>query len=79
MKLPALQQNCRTLAKEMMKAGVIEEAMEDAFEQMQDPDVDELADKEVDKVLYEITEGQLGGVDKIKNELKQPEEKQEVR
>jgi len=77
MKLPALQKNCKEFAKQMMKAGIIEDVMEDAFAQLEDPDVEELADKEVDKLLFEITQGQLGGVDKIKNELKQPEEKVE--
>ncbi|GAB5361714.1 hypothetical protein AAMO2058_000736600 [Amorphochlora amoebiformis] len=79
-RLPELQKNCKDLAKQMMRAGVIEEMINDTFEQMEDPDVEELADKEVDKVLFEITQGQLGGIEEIKNKdilkKKQQEEKE---
>ena len=34
--------------------------MSDFFEQLDDSDLEEDADEEVDKVLFEITEGQLG-------------------
>ena len=32
--------------------------MEDTFEGLEDDDLDEQADKEVDKVLFEITDGE---------------------
>lgn len=39
---------------------MIEEILEDTFEGLEDDDVEELADKEVEKVLWEVTSGQLG-------------------
>lgn len=49
------------MSKEMMKAGIIEEMMEDTFESMEDTDeMEEAAQAEVDKVLWELTEGKLG-------------------
>ena len=36
------------------------EMMDDAFEAIEEDGVDEEADQEVEKVLYEITKGQLG-------------------
>mmetsp|Transcript_27032 Transcript_27032/g.37453 ORF Transcript_27032/g.37453 Transcript_27032/m.37453 type:complete len:221 (-) Transcript_27032:203-865(-) len=70
MRLPELQANCKEFAKQMMKAGIIEEVVADTFEQLEDPDVDELADKEVNKVIFEITEGQFGKVESIKDDRK---------
>ena len=34
--------------------------MDETFEGLEDDDVEELADKEVEKVLWEVTSGQLG-------------------
>lgn len=50
------------LAREMMKAGIIDEMMEETFESaMGDSDeIEEEANEEVDKVLFEITNGALG-------------------
>ena len=42
------------------QAGMIEEILEETFEDLEDDDVEELADKEVEKVLWEVTTGQLG-------------------
>ena len=39
---------------------MIEEMLEETFEGLEDDDVEELADKEVEKVLWEVTSGQLG-------------------
>mmetsp|Transcript_28451 Transcript_28451/g.50087 ORF Transcript_28451/g.50087 Transcript_28451/m.50087 type:complete len:215 (+) Transcript_28451:287-931(+) len=76
MKLKEVQANCKVFAKQMMKAGVIQDVMEDAFEMLEDPDVEEMADNEVDKVLYEVTQGQLGKVQEIKGgNLPKQEEK----
>lgn len=36
---------------------MIEELLEDTFEGLEDDDLEEEADKEVDKVLFEITNG----------------------
>lgn len=53
----------RELSKEMMKAGIMEEMMEETMENMSGLDEEEMeeeAQAEVDKVLYELTAGQLG-------------------
>lgn len=60
-KIPEIQATMRDLSKEMMKAGIIEEMMEDTFESMEDgEDMEEEAEAEVDKILFEITAGALG-------------------
>lgn len=41
-----------------MQAGLIEEMLEDTFEGLEDDDLEEAADTEVEKVLYEITKGE---------------------
>uniref|UniRef100_A0AAY5KAI6 Charged multivesicular body protein 3 n=2 Tax=Esox lucius TaxID=8010 RepID=A0AAY5KAI6_ESOLU len=59
-KIPEIQGTMRELSKEMMKAGIIEEMLEDTFEGMEDEDMEEAAEAEVDKILFEITAGALG-------------------
>ncbi|MBN3305583.1 CHMP3 protein, partial [Amia calva] len=60
-KIPEIQATMRDLSKEMMKAGIIEEMMEDTFESMEDgEEMEEAAEAEVDRILYEITAGALG-------------------
>jgi len=53
-KLPQLNQVMMTMAREMEKAGLIEEIMDDA---MQDDEVEEEAEEELSKVIEEITLG----------------------
>ena len=45
-KLPQLAEMGRQMAMEMDKAGLIDEVMEDAFDVMEDPEVDEEAETE---------------------------------
>nr|CAG4640405.1 EOG090X0EF4 [Daphnia pulex]SVE85157.1 EOG090X0EF4 [Daphnia pulex] len=60
-KIPEVAATMRDLSKEMMKAGIIEEMLEDTLEGLEDTDeLEEAAQQEVDKVLWEITAGQLG-------------------
>ncbi|XP_008281903.1 charged multivesicular body protein 3 [Stegastes partitus] len=60
-KVPEIQATMRDLSKEMMKAGIIEEMLEDTFESMEDgEEMEEAAEEEVDKILFEITAGALG-------------------
>lgn len=60
-KIPEIQATMRELSKEMMKAGIIEEMLEDTFEGMEDEEeMEEAAEEEVDKILFEITAGALG-------------------
>lgn len=43
-----------------LQAGIIEEMMDDAFESMEDQDeLEEEADAEVEKVLWELTAGMI--------------------
>ncbi|XP_031617968.1 charged multivesicular body protein 3 [Contarinia nasturtii] len=49
------------MSKEMMKAGIIEEMLDETMESIEDTEeLEEEVQSEVDKVLYEITEGKLG-------------------
>jgi len=60
-KVPEIQGIMQAMSKEMMKAGIIEEMLEDTFENMEDQDeLEEAAQEEVDKILFEITSGVLG-------------------
>ncbi|XP_069488284.1 charged multivesicular body protein 3 isoform X2 [Ambystoma mexicanum] len=60
-KIPEIQATMRDLSKEMMKAGIIEEMLEDTFESMDDQeDMEEEAEMEIDKILFDITAGALG-------------------
>lgn len=45
---------------EMTKMGIMDEMMEDAMSALDDDDIEDAVDSEVDKVLYELTAGQLG-------------------
>ena len=56
-RLPALHKVMMGMAREMEKAGMIEEVMEDMFEDMEGEEVEEEAAEEVDKVFLEITAG----------------------
>ncbi|XP_020775282.1 charged multivesicular body protein 3 [Boleophthalmus pectinirostris] len=70
-KVPEIQATMRELSKEMLKAGIIEEMLEDTFESMEDgEDMEEAAEEEVDKILFEITAGALGKApSKVTDEL----------
>lgn len=60
-RVPELAASMQEMSREMMKAGIMEEMMEDAMEVMEDSEeMEEEAQKEVDKVLWEVTEGELG-------------------
>ncbi|KAK3538249.1 hypothetical protein QTP70_033058 [Hemibagrus guttatus] len=55
-KVPEIQATMRDLSKEMMKAGIIEEMLEDTLEGMDDEEeMEEAAEAEVDRILFEIT------------------------
>ncbi|KAI8816504.1 Snf7-domain-containing protein [Fimicolochytrium jonesii] len=61
-KLPEISSTMQEMSAEMMKAGIIDEMMEDTLENaMGDEDgVEEEAEEEVNKVLFELTDGRLG-------------------
>ncbi|XP_055927840.1 charged multivesicular body protein 3-like [Argiope bruennichi] len=60
-KIPEISRTMQEMSKEMMKAGIIEEMIEDTLEGLDDQDeLEEEAQEEIDKVLWELTAGQLG-------------------
>jgi len=68
-KLPQISQTMREMSMEMTKAGVMEEMLEDTLEMEDDEEIEEEADAEVDKVLFEITDGKLGTAVPVQTEL----------
>jgi charged multivesicular body protein 3 len=59
-RLPELNQTMQNMSKEMMKAGVIEEMMDDAISSaLDEDDLEEDAEAEVDHVLEEILQSQF--------------------
>ena len=59
-KLPEIQKSMMELSREMMKAGVIEEMMEDVMEPLgEEEEMEEAVQAEIDKVILEITTGKL--------------------
>ena len=60
-KLPETQRTMMELSKEMMKAGVIEEMLEDTMEGLDaEEEMEEAAQEEIDKIIFELTTGKLG-------------------
>ena len=59
-RLPEIQKNMMELQSEMMKAGILDEMMEDALDGLNEEDgLEEEAEGEVEKVLFELTDGKL--------------------
>ncbi|KAK9898608.1 Snf7-domain-containing protein [Cystobasidium minutum MCA 4210] len=61
-RLPQLQTTMRNMSMEMTKAGIMAEMVDDTMDAL-DEDEDELdeeANEEIDKVLFDITNGKLG-------------------
>jgi charged multivesicular body protein 3 len=61
MKLPELQKTILEMSKEMTKAGIIEEMINDTMDSVldDDADIDTIADAEVEKIIIDITQGKL--------------------
>ena len=57
MKLPEINQTMQSMSMEMMKAGIIQEMVNDALEGDDEEEVEEEAQEEVDKILFELTDG----------------------
>lgn len=61
LRIPEVAHTMQEMSKEMMKAGIIEEMLDETFEDLEDTEeMEEAAQTEVDKVLFEITEGKIG-------------------
>jgi len=60
-KLPEIQKTMMEMSREMMKAGIIEEMLEDTLEPLTEgEELEDAAQEEVDKILGELTAGKLG-------------------
>lgn len=60
-KIPEIQSTMMEMSKEMMKAGIIEEMLEDTLEGFEDQEeLEDEAKAEADKILFELTAGELG-------------------
>ncbi|CAG9830062.1 unnamed protein product [Diabrotica balteata] len=60
-RVPEVAQTMQEMSKEMMKAGIIEEMLDETMEDLEDTEeMEEAAQNEIDKVLFEITEGKIG-------------------
>ncbi|XP_018321230.1 charged multivesicular body protein 3 [Agrilus planipennis] len=60
-RIPEVANTMREMSKEMMKAGIIEEMIDESMDVLEDSEeMEDEAQKEVDKVLWEVTEGKLG-------------------
>lgn len=75
--IPEMNKTMQTMSKEMMKMGIIEEMMEDAMEGLDPDDIEEAADKEVEKVLFELTAGQIGSMPSTSSTLPAGQEAEE--
>ena len=59
-KVPETQKVMMELSREMMKAGVIEEMLEDTMEGLnEEEDMEDAVQAEVDRIILEITTGKL--------------------
>jgi len=69
-KLPEVQKTMQELSREMMKAGILEEMVEDTMEGLEGEEEEEAAQEEIDKILLELTAGALGAApDALKDTL----------
>jgi charged multivesicular body protein 3 len=60
-RLPEVAGTMREMSKEMMKAGILEEMIDETMESLEDTEeMEEEAQSEIDKILWEITAGKLG-------------------
>ncbi|KAF8897584.1 vacuolar sorting protein VPS24 [Infundibulicybe gibba] len=76
-KLPQISQTMREMSMEMTKAGVMEEMMEDTLEMDDDEELVEEADAEVDKVLFDLTNGKLGQAGSVGTDIPSLEDRLE--
>ncbi|KAF8607555.1 Snf7-domain-containing protein [Ceratobasidium sp. AG-I] len=69
-KLPQISAVMREMSMEMTKAGIMEEMMDETLEGLDDDEeLEEEADEEVEKVLFQLTDGKLGQAGMVGGEL----------
>ncbi|KAH9943453.1 vacuolar sorting protein Vps24 [Epithele typhae] len=78
MKLPQISATMREMSMEMTKAGIMEEMLEDTLAMEDDEELEDEADAEVDKVLFDLTEGKLGQAGAVKEDLPDQVEDEET-
>lgn len=60
-RMPEITNTMREMSREMTKAGILEEMIDETMESLEDSEeIEEEAKQEVDKVLWELTDGKLG-------------------
>ncbi|ORY72647.1 charged multivesicular body protein 3, partial [Neocallimastix californiae] len=59
-KVPEISKTMQEFSKEMTKAGIIDEMVSDTLEMNEEEGIEEEAEEEVEKVLFELTNGLLG-------------------
>ncbi|KAI0243690.1 Vacuolar protein-sorting-associated protein 24 [Massospora cicadina] len=64
-KLPEISHAMREMARELTKVGILEEMMEDTLEGLDSEGLEDEAEAEVNKVLYEITDGLFGDLQRV--------------
>lgn len=73
-KLPEMAETARNMSREMAKAGLIDEMMNETMDSLDDSSLESEADAEVDKVMYELTDGQFGSIAALKPRAKVEQE-----
>lgn len=82
-RVPEVAQTMQDMSKEMMRAGIIEEMLDETMDNFEDTEeMEEAAQSEIDKVLFEITEGKIGEAplppadteEREKTKVEEPEE-----
>jgi len=70
-KVPEVAHTMNELSKEMMRAGIIEEMLDDTLSSAMDDgeELEEEAQEQVDKILWEVTAGQLGKAPNVSDTL----------
>lgn len=78
-KLPQISAVMREMSMEMTKAGVMEEMIDDTLEDLdeEDEELTEEADLEIEKVLFELTDGKLGQLGSAGKDLPVTEDPEE--
>jgi len=82
MKVPHMRDVCMQMSKEMVRAGLIEEAVSDAMD-LDDETVEEEAEEEVNKLVDEIMTGAISeagevGTKKLTKTIDEEEEESEL-
>ncbi|KAI9349429.1 Snf7-domain-containing protein [Zopfochytrium polystomum] len=76
-KLPEIAKTMQEMSMEMTKAGIIGEMMDDAIDSLDEEGIEEEAEEEVDKILFELTDGLLGEAGSVGAPVEAPESKEE--